>query len=208
MDLAKGDPATVSRLSCGVHTGTHVDAPCHFIEHGATLDEIPLHRWLGEALIVQIDHPEAITRAELQQKITTAPSPERILFKTRNSETRWFEQPFQPNFVHLELDAAHWLIECGIKLIGIDYLSIESFHSQNAPVHKALLGANVLILEGLYLKNAGSGKVTLTCMPLHLMGADGGPARAAIRSLSEAPFAEEPFAEEPCEQLLEREPLS
>ncbi|MEB3206793.1 MAG: cyclase family protein, partial [Vampirovibrionales bacterium] len=186
LDLSQGDAATVSRLSCGVHTGTHVDAPAHFLEAGRLLHQIPLERWLGSALIVEIDHPDVITKDELVRKIQTPDIQangviERVLFKTRNSKTRWFEQPFEANFVHLQLDAAHWLIERGVKLIGIDYLSLEGFYSQGAPVHKALLSANVLILEGLYLADAPLGWVELMCLPMHLLNAEGAPARAIVR---------------------------
>jgi arylformamidase len=183
MDLTKGDAATVSRLTCGVHTGTHVDAPFHFIDHGATLDQIALNRWSGEALVIKIDHPRAITVDELVQKMQDETPIERLLFKTVNSQSRWFEEPFNRDFVHLELAAAQWLMDRGIRLIGIDYLSVESFHAQDAPVHKALLGAEVLILEGLYLADAPVGPVELACLPMHLLNADGAPTRAVIRSV-------------------------
>ncbi|MBK8189495.1 MAG: cyclase family protein [Vampirovibrionales bacterium] len=182
LDIARGDPATVSRLSLGSHTGTHVDAPCHFLPDGQTLDEMPLSIFVGPARVFEIADPCAITVEELEAFDWAGVS--RALFKTKNSARPWFHEPFHENFVYVSLAAADFLIARGVRLIGVDYLSVEAFDSVGAPCHKRLLGAGVALLEGLYLAQATAGDYDLTCLPLALVGADGAPARAILRPLS------------------------
>lgn len=181
LDVACGDAATVSRLALGSHTGTHVDAPCHFLPNGAPLDALPLATFVGPARVVAITHPDAITPDELAtldwQGVT------RVLFKTRNSARPWFCEPFDETFVHVTPEAADFLIARGIRLIGVDYLSVEGFHAVGAPCHRRLLGAGVVLLEGVYLASVAPGDYELICLPLPLVGADGAPARALLRPL-------------------------
>ncbi len=188
LDLAKEDPATVSMLHMGSHTGTHVDAFSHFKKDGLTLDQMDLDIYIGDALVVEIQNSRRITRDELE---TYDLEPvERILFKTRNSETEWNREPFNEHFCHLTPDAADYLIEQGIILVGIDYLSVEGYHAktlyeEDAPVHHRLLDAGIYIVEGLYLNHVPPGWYELICLPLKIKYGDGAPARAVLRTLED-----------------------
>ena len=130
MDLAEGDDATVSRLSLGVHSGTHVDAPVHFIQGAAGIDEVPLENLIGRARVVEIRDPQSIGVAELRP---LEPRPgERLLFRTKNSERSWPSQPFLEDYVFLSLEGAKYLVTCGVRTVGIDYLSIAG-HERGRP---------------------------------------------------------------------------
>lgn len=181
LDVANGDPATVRRLHLGSHTGTHVDAPCHFLAGAPTLDDIPLTVGLGPAQVVAVDPQVQQVTAACLQTLNLLPGCERVLFRTGNSTTRWYESPFNQEFVHLNEDAAQWLVASGVRLVGWDYLSVESFYSQGAPVHKTLLAAGVVLLEGLNLCDVEPGRYTLTLLPLRLQHGDGAPARAVLQ---------------------------
>ena len=177
--IEEGASANVSHLSTGVHVGTHVDAPHHFIDGGATLDKVSLEKFVGPAYVVELPNRELITA----ENITAAGIPSgatRILFKTHNSEfwTRG-ETEFQEDFVALSPDAAQLLVDQGIQLVGIDYLSIAPFKN-STPTHKILLGADVVIVEGLDLSAVSPGRYTLYCLPLKLDRVDGAPARAIL----------------------------
>jgi arylformamidase len=183
--LANGDAANVSTLNLGAHTGTHVDAPAHFIEGAAKLEWLPLEVLIGEAQVVEV--PEDLRAIEEQFVLANhTPGTSRIIFKTRNSAF-WNESKpeFHTDFTYLDLKAAEKLVELGIKLVGIDYLSIEKFDSPKHETHLALLSHGVVILEGLNLSEISAGRYELICLPLRLRSnlGDGSPARAVLRTI-------------------------
>lgn len=180
--LANGGGANVSALYFGAHTGTHVDAPAHFIEGAKQVESLDLEVLIGEAQVIEVPD-DTLAIDEEFVAANCAPGTIRILFKTRNSAL-WDNQ-FKTNFTYLELSAAKRLVEQGVKLVGIDYLSIEKFHSQDHAVHRALLSHEVIILEGLNLAQVPAGKYELICLPLRLRTSlgDGAPARAVLRTL-------------------------
>jgi len=183
--LAGGDSANVSLLHMGAHSGTHVDAPAHFIEGGGRVESLALEALIGEAQVVAV--PENITT--IDAGFTAAhcqPGRERILFKTRNSNFWAGEDPvFHADFTHIGLSAAEYLVSQGTKLVGIDYLSIEQFKSKMHETHLALLSKGIVILEGLDLREVGAGIYELICLPLRIAGGsgDGSPVRAVLRTL-------------------------
>ena len=176
--ITRGDPANVSVLSLGSHTGTHVDAPAHFLEGAATLDRLPLEALVGPALVVAVTADRLIGRRELERVALNGHR--RLLLKTRNSAL-WELGRFTRDYVALDLDGARYLVEQGIQLVGIDYLSVEAFHAPRHPVHRHLLGAGVVILEGLNLAGVEPGVFELLCLPLPVRGIDGAPCRAVLR---------------------------
>ena len=177
--ILDGQPCNLSRLTLGTHAGTHVDAPYHFVENGARVDELPLGILTGKARVVAVSAREAVERADLEA--LDLGEDLRLLVKTRNSGQ--LRQPeFRPDFVHLMPEAASYLVQAGIKLVGWDYLSLEKFGSQDFPAHHALLGAGVIIVEGLDLSQVEPGEYELTCLPLKVAGGDGAPARVVLRS--------------------------
>ena len=182
LSLAQGDAANVTRLTIGAHTGTHVDAFCHFKPEGKAMEAMALERYVGPARVVEIDDPHRITADALLQ--TSLAGVNRVLFKTRNSAKRWYAEPFNPDFVHLTPEAATVLVETGIQLVGIDYLSVEGYHVSGAPVHHRLMEAGIYIVEGLYLGEVVAGDYELICLPLNIKNGDGAPARTVLRPLS------------------------
>jgi len=178
LDLARGDPATVSHLSLGVHSGTHVDAPVHFLADGEGVDALPSDRLIGEARVLAIRDPRAIGVAEL--RALDPREGERLLFKTQNSERCWRVDTFVPDYAYLSLEGAQLLAERRVRTVGIDYLSIAE---PDAPVatHLALLQAGVCVIEGLDLSAIQPGAYEMLCLPLRLAGADGAPARVLLR---------------------------
>ena len=179
LQIEKGDLANVSRLSFGNHTGTHVDPPSHFINGGKTVDQLDLNVLYGPARVVDLSKvKDVITATDLvQAKLPNRI--ERILFKTRNTSL-WVKPGFHKDFVALSADAAGWLVERGARLVGIDYLSAEAFDAAEPRAHRVLLGAGVIIVEGLNLKGIMPGNYTLACLPLKIKDGDGAPARAIL----------------------------
>jgi arylformamidase len=177
--MADGEPYNVARLAMGTHAGTHVDAPYHFLADGATVDSLPLEILLGKARVVEIARRDKIERADLQA--LDLRDDLRVLLKTRMSG-QLRHSSFQEDFVHLTPDAASYLVQAGIKLVGIDYLSIEKFGSKDFAAHRSLLGAGVVIIEGLDLSEVEPGEYEMTCLPLRIVGADGSPARVILRT--------------------------
>jgi arylformamidase len=177
-DIAQGDVANVSRLTLSSHSGTHLDAPRHFFSHGAAIDALDVGRFLGPARVCALPNTTPITADDLR------PLPlagvKRLLFHTVNS-TLWDLQVFCPDYVALTTSAAQLLVDIGVQLVGIDYLSVDAFARQDFPVHRLLLGADVLILEGLDLRAVPSGDYELLVLPLLLHNGDGAPARAILR---------------------------
>jgi arylformamidase len=179
-DQEKGHVATVSRMALGVHTGTHMDAPLHFIRNGATIDSMPLDATVGRARVIAIDDPQSIKRGELLAHRISAG--ERILFKTHNSDGAWNTDQFDEDFVFISHDAAAYLAESGIRCVGVDYLSVGGFREDGPETHHALLGAGIWIIEGLNLHGIEPGDYELACLPLKLIGSEGAPARAILRN--------------------------
>jgi arylformamidase len=175
--MSAGHPADVSHLALSVHTGTHVDAPRHFIPGGAGVESLPLDVLMGPAKVVSIRHPSAIHVEELER--SGLDGVERVLFRTRNSD-EWSDSDFKDNFVYLDPDAARWLADNGTRLVGVDYLSVESYAAPEPLTHRALLSAGVVIVEGLDLRQIAPGDYILSCLPLKLAGADGAPARVVL----------------------------
>ena len=182
--LSDGDSANVTALNIGAHTATHVDAPAHFIEGAAKVDSLDLNVLIGEAEVVAVpeDHRAIDNEFVLAH---CSPGAKRILFKTRNSAF-WSEPKpeFRTDFTYLDLEAAQTLAHRGAKLVGIDYLSIEKFHSEKNETHLALLSHGVVIVEGLNLSDVPAGKYELICLPLRLQSnkGDGAPARVVLRA--------------------------
>lgn len=184
--LSNGDAANVSLLHFGAHTGTHVDAPAHFIEGAPRIELLPLEVLIGEAVVIEVpkEHNSIdvnFVRKHCESVVT------RVLFKTRNSSL-WDRHgaEFQRDYTYLELDAAKELVQRGVKLVGIDYLSIEEFGQEQHPTHLELLSNRVVIVEGLNLGSVTPGTYELICLPLRISGGsgDGAPARAVLRTLN------------------------
>jgi arylformamidase len=179
LQIANGDAANVSRISFGDHTGTHIDPPAHFIPGGKTIDQLDLNVLYGPACVVDMTRVERAITARDLERAKVPPRVFRMLFKTRNS-LLWHKPGFQKDFVALEWGAAQWIVDRGIKLVGIDYLSAELFNASEPRSHLILLGASVVIVEGLDLSHIAPGNYTLACLPLKINDGDGGPARAIL----------------------------
>lgn len=177
-----GDPANATRLHLSSHTGTHVDAPYHFVERGLTVDRLPLDLLMGPAFVAEVDDPEenvigVYDLASLHFPRDTT----RLLIKTSNSyfwEDRLSE--FERDYAHLTPKTAKWLIGRGIQLLGVDYLSVEAWNARDFRVHRALLEAGIVIIEGLNLARVPAGACQLVCLPLKVKGSDGAPARVLV----------------------------
>lgn len=178
--MDRGDHVNVTRISTSVHVGTHVDAPHHFLNDGRTVEQLALEVLTGPCYVVQLpDGVEAIT-AEVLERTEINAEMKRVLFGTRNSHL-WARgvTEFQKDFVAITEDGAEWLVERGVQLVGVDYLSVSPF-GDSEPTHKALLRAGVIIVEGLDLSKVMRGFYELYCLPLKLAGCDGAPARAIL----------------------------
>jgi arylformamidase len=176
--MADGDSSNVTHLSLGAHSGTHIDAPFHFSRQGKRIDELALDIFFGQAQVVEVSARDGyVTRDELIEQVEEGT--ERLLLKTANSRL-WQKSGFEKGFVHLSLKAAEWIVKAGIKLVGIDYLSIEKFDSPDHAVHRMLLENSVVILEGINLFYVPPGTYKLICLPLRIKGGDGSPARAIL----------------------------
>ena len=173
--MERGDRLNLSRLAGTVHIGTHVDAPLHFVAGAADVTLLPLDVLIGPARVVEFPDADVITAESLARFDLNGVK--RLLFKTRNGQLRRDE--FDAGFVALALGAAQWVIELGVQLVGVDYLSVERFGGDGS-VHRALLGAGVVVVEGLDLRAVPPGDYTLTCLPLKLVGSDGAPARVVL----------------------------
>mgnify|MGYP003596249269 FL=1 len=179
-DMGRGDPVNDSTLVCGVHVGTHVDAPLHFLADGADVTHLALDALIGPAVVAFLPDVDAVTADDLEALKLPADT-RRLLLRTRNSES-WQrgDRDFHADFVALTADAARWVVARGIRLIGVDYLSVQIFQGDPA-THIALLQAQVVIVEGLNLFQVAPGNYELICLPLKLAGAEGAPARAVLR---------------------------
>jgi arylformamidase len=181
--IARGDPANVTHLDMGAHTGTHLDAPFHFDNNGTGIEQLSLETLMGPCRVFDLTNVTGnITAAALEKCDWSGVT--RALFKTRNSR-HWAndDHEFDKQFTALAADSAAHLIEKGVELVGIDYLSVEAFGSQKHPVHEILLGMGVVIIESLNLSEVPAGDYELIALPVKLKGADGAPARVVLRTL-------------------------
>ena len=177
--LDRGDLCTLTRLDLSAHTGTHVDAPAHFIAGGAGVDTLDLAALIGPAQVIDARGRGPITAAVLES-LAIPPDTTRLLLRTDNSAL-WQRSPqtFVEDFVAIEADAAAWLVDRGVRLVGVDYLSVAPFDDPT-PTHRTLLAAGVVALEGLDMRGVAAGAYQLVCLPLKLVGADGAPCRAVL----------------------------
>lgn len=178
--MDKGGHNNITKMSSCVHIGTHVDAPYHFLNDGRTVEQLPLEVLTGPCYVIQLpDGIEAIT-AEVLERTEVTSEMKRILFGTRNSHL-WArgESEFQTDFVAITEDGAEWLVERGVELVGVDYLSVAPY-GDSIPTHTILLKAGVVLVEGLNLSNVMRGFYDLYCLPLKIAGSDGAPARAIL----------------------------
>jgi arylformamidase len=181
--ISAGKAANVSELRCGTHTGTHIDPPLHFIADGTPIDQIPLEVLVGPAVVADLTSVQSDIGPSELDSLDLPAGTERLLFHTRNSDFWREESPvFTEDYVAVTADGAQWLVDHGIRLVGIDYLSVERRGTPGHPTHKTLLGAGVVIVEGMNLDGVAAGDYTLICLPLRILDGDGGPARAMLLS--------------------------
>jgi arylformamidase len=181
--ISAGEMANVSRIALGVHCGTHIDAPKHFLTDGNTVDQIPLDKLIGEALVVRIDDAvdvitEEVLKSHPEHQLLTQAS--KVLFRTKNSNL-WHKKPikFDQNYVGVDASGASYLTSFNLDLVGIDYLSIAPYNATQIP-HKILLAHETIVLEGLDLSKVPGGFYELYCLPLKIFASDGAPARAIL----------------------------
>jgi arylformamidase len=183
--LERGDEFNLTECHFSAHTGTHLDAPSHFLPSGAAIDELPLDAVLGPCLVVRIQDPAAVRVAELPARLRPG---SRVLFQTDNSFKYIKLDKFVENFVYISKEAAVVLAAARVRTVGIDYLSVGGFHRDLVTTHQVLLAAGIWIIEGLNLSAVEPGEYELACLPLKLVGADGAPARAALRRIEHRPI--------------------
>ena len=181
--MQRGDVCNLSAVDMCVHSGTHMDAPLHFIDRGNATDAVPLDILIGPCRVIETGADPIIEKGDIGDMDLRGCA--RVLFKTRNSDFwKHAVSSFREDFVSLGLSAAEHLIHAGVRLVGIDYLSIESYHAaEGNPVHTKLLGSNMVILESLDLSAVPAGDYELLCLPLKIIGAEGAPVRALLREL-------------------------
>jgi len=177
-ETRKGDPFNLALLSMGTHLGTHVDPPAHYLPGGATVDELPLDALTGQGVVLDMRGKKRIDRRALVgSRLGDA---RRVLFKTDNGPLL-LETRFREDYVSLTGDGAEYLVGLGVRLAGIDYLSIEAYRNPGAPVHSILLEAGVVVVEGVNLTEIPPGSYEIFCLPLKIRGGDGAPARVILR---------------------------
>ena len=180
-DMRKGDAFTLSAYSMGAHSGTHIDAPMHFVRDGASIEQIPLSALIGPARVIDIpDAVQAIDAAELNKHDWRGVP--RVLFRTRSALRGWMSSStFHRDFAYIAPDAAKLLADAGLQLVGIDYISAEQFGAPAPLTHRTLLGRNIPIVEGLALDRISAGDYDLIVLPIKVGGHEGAPARAVLR---------------------------
>ena len=176
--IGNGDDFNLTRLHLTTHLGTHVDPPAHYIENGVTVDHIPLETLIGPGVVADLRERAKIDADALEK--AGIKDQKRVLLKTDNGR-RLLESSFHQEYVSLSEDGARFLIECGVRLVGIDALSIEHHENPEAPVHRRLLEAGILVVEGVHLNDVPPGSYEIFCMPLKIKGGDGAPARVVLR---------------------------
>ncbi|MGO9139412.1 MAG: cyclase family protein [Syntrophales bacterium] len=179
-DMDKGDTVNLSKITMGAHSGTHVDAPVHFIKGAKGVDRLLFDSLIGPARIVGIADADTIKEKELAG--LGIKKGERILLRTRNSLNKLLHKnTFTEDFVYIEKDAAEFLATCGIKTLGVDYLSVGGYKKNGPDVHRLLLGAGILVIEGLDLNEALPGNYDMICLPMKILDSDGAPARMIVK---------------------------
>lgn len=176
--IGRGDSSNVSTLRMSAHAGTHLDAPRHFFDDGAATEAFALDLLLGPARVVEIASRTGITADELSTIDLSRAT--RVLFKTLNSQL-WDSADFHSDYVGVTASGAAHLIAQGVKVVGIDYLSVECYKAPGAPAHRTLLGAGAVVIEGLNLRDVEPGVYEMVCLPLRIVGAEGAPARVVLR---------------------------
>ena len=176
--LARGDSSNVSSLHMSVHAGTHVDAPRHFFDSGAGTEALPLEMLIGRARVIEVSSRKGIGPGELS--VVDLSEDIRVLIKTPNSRL-WGQPEFHPEYVGVTEGGAKHLVDHGIKVVGVDYLSVEEFKKPGAPAHHVLLGGGTIVIEGLNLRDVDPGIYEMICLPLRIAGADAAPARVVLR---------------------------
>lgn len=181
--LDEGNGVNNSKLICDVHIGTHVDAPLHYIRDGKTIEQLKLDDLIGLAAVVYLPNIKSVTK-DVLENLSLPENTRRLLLRTRNS-VLWENESrrFQTNYVALTRDAAQWVVDHNIRLIGVDYLSVQRY-DDDSQTHEILLSAGVIIVEGLNLAHVESGLYELICLPLKLVGSEGAPARAVLREVT------------------------
>lgn len=182
-NMGAGDKDNVSFIKMGSHTGTHMDAPLHFIKNGKGLDKMPLDAAIGPARVLAIRDRHRVEAGEL--KTYSIKPGERIIFKTKSSSF-WKTNAFQKDFVYISQEAADYLSGAGVSVVGVDYLSVGGYHKDGAQTHKILLKAGIWVIEGLNLYGIKPGDYDLICLPLKILNSDGAPARAIIRKRAQS----------------------
>jgi len=178
-DMSNGAVCNVSKMELCCHAGTHMDGLNHFIKDGAPLDTVPFDAVIGPCRVIEINDADCVKPAELKKhKLRKG---ERILLKTRNSKRQWWNEEFDTKFIHISREAAQHLVDCGIRTIGIDYLSVGGCQRDGVECHQVILGAGIWIIEGLDLTKVRPGKYDLICLPVKIQNSDGAPARAILR---------------------------
>jgi arylformamidase len=181
--------ANLTSLSFSAHTGTHIDAPLHFLKDGQDITGLPLNDLIGPVRVIHITDPQQITFSELKEfNIDTG---DRLLFRTRNSDTDWSMLPFNNDYVYLSTNAAQYLLSLGVKLIGVDYLSVAGMEN-STEVHQLLLNEGIIIIEGLNLREVVPGEYEMIALPLKIQGGDGAPARVVIKKTAHSTGDEAP----------------
>jgi len=178
--IKDGTGANVSAIKTGCHIGTHIDAPLHFVEKGNSIEELSLDLFVGRVRVFLITAGRCIGRKELEP--LGIEGGQRVIFKTSNSDL-WEKESFETEFVFITEEAARFLVDVGVKTVGIDYLSVEQYGVENSPTHHILLGSGIGVIEGLDLREVDEGEYELFCLPLKLAGADGSPARVILRDV-------------------------
>jgi arylformamidase len=181
VSMEEGAVCNLTHLSLSAHTATHMDAPRHFIADGLTMDQMPLGAVIGDCRVIEFDTANQITPEDLQPH--QLQRGERLLFKTRNSAQSWNSDTFDKDFVSIRQDAAAYLVECGVRTVGVDYLSIGGYEKDGVETHRIMLGAGMWVIEGLNLSAITPGAYEMICLPLKIMGADGAPCRVVVRAI-------------------------
>ncbi len=176
--IARGDSSNVSTIHLSVHSGTHVDAPRHFFDAAPGTEGLPLEMLLGRVRVIEVTSRKGIGPGELSESDLSEDV--RVLIKTHNSRL-WGSPDFHPEYVGVTESGAKYLVEHGIKVVGVDYLSVEEFKKPGAPAHHILLGGGTIVIEGLNLRDVEPGVYEMFCLPLRIVGADGAPARVVLR---------------------------
>ena len=177
--LATGDSSNVSQITMGTHTATHVDAPRHSFDDKPGVDALPLDLLIGRARVIDLPHRGGITEAHLGAAGLREDL--RVLFKTPNSALWNSSDGFHSDYTYLSPGGAKFLVDQGVKVVGVDYLSVEQFKKTGAPAHHMLLGNGVIVIEGLNLSDAEAGQYEMYCLPLRIADADGAPARVVLK---------------------------